>query len=363
MQKLMIKPDLIKVFDDCHGKHFCLVTNHQLKDSIHLESNDKFATSEIYFIDEDKNFPYLLENELPDNSCVLIISPYFFFQSPPQNKLGQRRIIAMACNSTPTDIDDIAHFWDCLVNTDPDEQQKKTDLFFTLGENSEYLKFVDRVNNTTATFLHMDDGYLWSEQTGILNDGEQQLAPSGEISVLPIGTIQDFNENQRLDFNGQIAFRGTPILHNGTPSYTREDQLRLHQNLSAIASAAVIADVTDGVIQNISANQPAAQKAVDTLNAMFDVDSRYRILWEIGFGINKNIRIREGNHAMNETYGASHGCIHFGLGLTPFTQYHLDIICPDTNVLDDKGTAMIGTAGKKMNVQRNSKSSCLCSEN
>ncbi|EGG95376.1 hypothetical protein IMCC1989_669 [gamma proteobacterium IMCC1989] len=363
MKKLLIEAEKINVFSDCSDKHFCLVTNKELKDLIQIKENNHFISNTIYTIDDEYNFEYILHKTLPDNACVLVISPYVFFESPPQKTLGNRRVIAMACNSTPTSIDDIAHFWECLVQTDPQEQQLKTDVFFELGQESQHLRFIDYKNNTEAVFMHMDESYLWSEQTGILNDGEQQLAPSGEISVLPIN-IQEFDKTLRLDINGTIALHGTPILHNGTPSFTREDQKRIHSNLSKISKSAIIATIKNGEITDIKATSPISQKAVDTLNCMFEIDSRYRILWEIGFGINKNIKLRAGNHAMNETYGAENGCIHFGLGLTPYTQYHLDIICPNMNVLTDNNTTLIGTPKKikKMNILRNTQGNCLCTE-
>jgi hypothetical protein len=45
---------------------------------------------------------------------------------------------------------------------------------------------------------------------------------------------------------------------------------------------------------------------------------------------------------MNEVHGGTGGMIHFGLGLTPYTQYHLDIICPNTQVLGSNGECIIG---------------------
>ena len=48
---------------------------------------------------------------------------------------------------------------------------------------------------------------------------------------------------------------------------------------------------------------------------------------------------------MNEVYGGEHGCLHWGLGLTPFTQYHLDIISPDTTVYTENGEVILGDKG------------------
>lgn len=360
--KLNINPEKIKAFKGPQKKHFYFVTNKEFVDMFELQDNDGFLSNNVLMLSVDTSFEDLLENSIPEDSCVLVVSPNVFFSSPLQDKIGSRRIIAMACNSTPTHIEDIHHFWDCLINTDPLEQQQRTDVFFELGENSEYLKFIDNTNKTSAIFNHLDESYLWSEQTGLLNDGEQQLAPSGEISVLPIA-IQEFNEDLRLDFTGSIAFHGAPILHSGTPSFTRKDQKRIYNDLSVLNDNAVLAELKSGVIEEIFATNGESQKAVDMLNCMFKIDSRYRILWEIGFGINSAIKIREGNHAMNETYGGKNGCIHFGLGLTPYTQYHLDIVCPSMTVLTSDDQLLIGTKSRKMRSIRNSSTNCLCAEN
>jgi len=86
---------------------------------------------------------------------------------------------------------------------------------------------------------------------------------------------------------------------------------------------------------------------VEMLEHMFAVDSRYRIVWEIGHALNVSLDILPGNHAMNEVYGGVEGCLHWGLGLTPFTQYHLDIISPYTSVIGGAtGDVLLGTPGK-----------------
>jgi len=62
--------------------------------------------------------------------------------------------------------------------------------------------------------------------------------------------------------------------------------------------------------------------------------------------VNTTHEILPGNHAMNEVYGGTHGCLHWGIGLTPFTQYHLDIISPGTTVSNDKGETLLGVVGE-----------------
>ena len=360
MDVLNIRPNFIKTFTQPEKDYFCVITNESLKDQIKITDDSNYIESQIILYRNEDKFEHILQHEVPENAHVLVISPDVFFQSPEQKYIGaHRKLIAMACNSTPTNHHSIQHFLKIIENTDPDAQQQFADQFFEIGENSEYFEFIDPVNNTHAKFNHLDESYLWSEQAGHLGYGEQQLAPAGEISVLPL-RIQEFDENLRLDFNGTIAFQGSAILHNGTPSFLRADQKRLHDALSEIQHHPLIARVEHGTIVELTDPSGKCPNAFRTLKSMFEVDSRYRILWEIGFGVNTFNEILAGNHAMNETYGATHGAIHFGLGLTPYTQYHLDIICPNTIVKNNQGEYLIGKNTSKM--QRNKTIGCPCIE-
>ncbi|WP_180726147.1 hypothetical protein [Paraburkholderia largidicola] len=360
MKSININPSRIRAFGRATETHFVVVTNRSLNETLSIEQNGGYSSYRTVLFEHGQTFADLFKDQIPPRAHVLVISPDVFFQSPPQNMLGaHRKLLAMACNSTPTDIDAIRHFLAVIENTNPEKQQEHIDRFFDLGEKADYLEFSDEKNGTLARFNHLDESYLWSEQAGTLGDGEQQLAPSGEISVLPL-RIQDFEENLRLDFNGTIALNGTPILHNGTPSFLRADQARLHGLLSSMSHDAVIATVENGVITSVGADRAPDNPAVAALQALFDVDSRYRILWEIGFGINTESRILPGNHAMNETYGGTAGAIHFGIGLTPYTQYHLDIICPNTTVKTSHGDYLIG--GKPSSIHRTRGAGCPCLE-
>ncbi|XXU11709.1 hypothetical protein WMF40_21095 [Sorangium sp. So ce854] len=342
MNTVTINPSRVRQFGGAEGAVFCLVTNPELMDRLVIGDVHGYAGSMIIPFSQGDTFDRILAEEIPGKAHVLVISPAAFFQSPPPETLGQgRKLLAMACNSTPTPWEAIHHFVRVVEETDPVAQQRFTDRFFVAGEAAEYLELVDPTHGTRARFDHKDDRYLWNEQVGTLGWGEQQLAPSGEISVLPLH-IWDFDFSLFLEVNGTIALRGYPILHNGTPSFMRSDQRRIHERLATIEQSALIATVEHGTIVDVEATHESAQPALAMLNSMFDVDSRFRLIWEIGFAINTQSRMLPGNLAMNETYGARNGAIHFGLGLTPHTQYHLDIICPGTTVLTSQGSVLLG---------------------
>jgi hypothetical protein len=341
---ITIRPERLRQFGDPTGSVFCLVTNTDLMSAITVECTGGYADHATFAFDPGDVFVDVLAR-LPQRAHVLVVSPGCFFESPPPALLGERKLMGMACNSTPTTLDTIAHFVGVMERTDPAEQEAFAERFFAIAEDADHLEVIDEEHGTTLRFDHFSEDYEWNQQAGFIGWGEQQIVPSGELSVLPV-QILEFDESLRLALNGELVLHGYPILHNGRPSFTRADQARVHADLSAITEHAIVATVTDGAITTLRATSSGAAPAVAMLEAMFRVDSRYRLVWEIGHAINTSLVILPGNHAMNEVYGGTHGAIHFGLGLTPYTQYHLDVICPGSVVRADDGRVLLGTGSR-----------------
>ncbi|MFE9255363.1 hypothetical protein [Streptomyces sp. NPDC006879] len=338
---ISIDPGRFSQFGEAIGSTFCLVTNPELVDEIEVVKTASYERFLTIPMGEGDRFEDLLDKSIPEPSHVLVISPHRFFESPDPALVGQRKIMGMACNSTPTTMDDIRHFLGVMERTSAAEQEAFCETFFEIAEESEHLVYADLKHGTRAVLDHLQDGLVWNQQAGPLDWGDQQIVPSGEVSVLPV-EIREFGEDLKLPLEGEIVLRGYPILHNGTPSFSRADQARIHSQLWAMKDNAIKATVVDGKITTLEALDPGAAPAVAMLEHMFAVDSRYRIVWEIGHALNTSLDILPGNHAMNEVYGGTEGCLHYGLGLTPYTQYHLDIISPDTRVLSSNGLALIG---------------------
>lgn len=108
----------------------------------------------------------------------------------------------------------------------------------------------------------------------------------------------------------------------------------------------MIATLKDGAITELHATDASAAPAADILRAMGAVDSRYLSLLEIGFGITTGLELFRGNSAMNEVFGGVDGAVHFGFGIMPDTQDHLDLISPHTKVLDARGDLVVGGPGR-----------------
>ncbi|WP_414514282.1 hypothetical protein [Nostoc sp. PCC 9305] len=343
MSKIAIHPGRLQQFGNTEeNTSFCVVTNSSLLDKIKIDPEKDYKDYKLISYDAGDDFSKILREQIPEPAHILVIAPNCYFRSPEPEHLGpHRKLCIMACNSTPTSVEAIEHFLRCGENTDPYEQEEIAEQFFTKGEDAGHFKFVDEEYQTVAVFEHLDDGLQWHEQVGRLEWGEQQLFPSGEISVLPVDVFA-LNLNVKLNINGKLAFKGIPVLHSGTPSFLPEDQERIFQALYTMRDDAVIATLQDGIITHIEASSPSVQPAVDILQAMYEVDSRYRIIIEIGFAVNHHLKLFPGNSAMNEVYANTNGTVHFGMGLIPHTQYHLDIICPSIKVYSQNDELVFG---------------------
>ena len=342
MEKISLQPSSFRNFGDSCNSTFCLVTDPEFENLFDIRDDDKYCSHKIVVLNKTIPFEKLMADEIPENSHILVIMPNTYFKSPEPECLGKtRKLSVLACYSTPTSVAALQHFIKIAELTDPQEQDNFGDRFFAKGEAVESLRFVDETYDTEAEFYHLDDDLAWHEQTGVLDWGQQQLLPSGEISVLPVQVFgQDITGNFRM--NGELTFKGWPILHSGTPSFLLKDQDRLYRKLTTMQEHAVIATIENGRVTKLKATHPDCVPAAETLQQMFLIDTRYSILLEIGFGINTSLHLFEGNSAMNEVYGGDTGVIHWGLGLIPYTQYHLDIISPGTKVYGKGGEQIFG---------------------
>lgn len=330
--RVIVHPERYRQFGEPDGASFCLITNPDLKDRFVIQDRGAYRSTTTVTFDVGDSVEDLLRTAVPERAHILVISPQWLFRSPLAEHLGStRKLMAMPCNSTPTSLPAIAHFLKAMERTDPNAQQVFADRFFELAESSDQLEIVDDRYGTRAVFQHLAADYEWNLQAGVLEWGAQQLAPSGEISALPTQVMQ-FDPSLRLEIDGELALRGQPIVHSGMPSFSRSDQARLYERLAAAQEHAMIATVRGGVVTGLQATHPDAEPAAQMLDSLFEVDSRYRTIWELGVGINAALELVPGNLGMNEVYGSLNGTVHCGFGLTPFTQYAIIVLCPGSRL-------------------------------
>ena len=123
-------------------------------------------------------------------------------------------------------------------------------------------------------------------------------------------THGSYSTSHSLAIDGQIALHGFPILHAGKQVGIRGEQARIYAELAGLDEHALIATLEGGVVRDLTATHPSVERARSMLEVMFAFDSRYRKVWEIGFGINTQLSAIPGNIAMNEVFGGEAGAVH-----------------------------------------------------
>ena len=341
--RLTIHPERLRQFGAAEGAVFCLITNPGLIPFFTIKRTGGYKDYLVIPYATGEKFSDVLAKKVPEPAHLLVIAPECYFESPSPKIFGKKRKLSvMACNSTPWSLRSIKHFLTCGEQTDPQWMDQMVQQFYQKVESASELVFADRRYSCRATLKLPKAGARWHQQAGPLDWGEQQLFPAGEISTLPINVF-GMDIQSRFDLNGDIVLHGPVILHSGKASFSFEDRNRIFGRLSALTHTSIQARLEKGVVVKMEPHSKRAKEAVQMLEALFEVDSRYRVICEIGFGLNHWVKPYPGNAAMNEVHAAyQEGTLHWGLGITPFTQYHLDVLCPWTAVLDEEGQRIFG---------------------
>lgn len=361
---VVIRPDRIQVLGDDKASSFCLVTNTEYLDAFHIAESPKYAQTKVLAFDDGQCFEDLLRMEIAEDAHVLTILPNCLLHSVADKDLGRRKLLIMACRSgRTTDLRAIEHFLRAGEQTDPTEQEEFSQRFFTKGEVAPYLALVDREYETRARFNHLHDEYEWHEQLGVVEQGGQQVYPAGEIAcfLVPL-KIQELDRATRFDVDGRLALRGRLIVQSGPPSFLVEDQERIYERLATMENHAVLLDVEQGDVVRVEATHSHCRPAADVFEALFEVDSRFRRIYEFGFAFNRHAEPWPGNSAMNEVCGGDSGQLHIGLGMLPHTQYHIDLFLAGTEVLgrDDELIFGAGTPRQTGRMLRRRAAACPC---
>jgi hypothetical protein len=338
----ILDPGKIANFGETDNGAFVLITDTEIGSTIDVvDGQSKYSDlSKIIAYSANDILPIFAALSQPAH--VLVVLPHIYFPSPEPDVIGSKRKLAiLACNSTPTSPEIVYHFLTQASRTDPQVQENLAERFFSAAEHSAHIRFTDSIHGTDATFRIHEAPLQWHEQIGTLSWGQQQLLPSGEVSTLPVSVFgEDISSTLAID--GQLALKGFPVLHSGSQPVWTKDQQRLYESLSLMNEEAIIATVERGRVVKLAPSGTLSRGAAETLEAMYQVDSRYSTIVEVGFGVNTNMQLFAGNSAMNEVFGGVCGTVHFGFGLSPYTQYHLDVICPQTAVRTPEGITLFG---------------------
>jgi len=307
----------------------------------------------IVTLNPEDDLDRVLHWDTPDDADILIICRQSFLTSPDYSAIGKRRIVTMPCASTPVSVEQIRYFLHVAELTDPMAQARWAEEFFQSLSEASNVRIVDERLGAECQFDPFGGEYVWNQQAGPLLPGEQQIVPAGELSVLPM-EIDEFDSSRALSINGTLALRGWPIVHAGYEPGLGGTQQHLYEKLSALQRNPVLMHVHDGVITECEDPVGTSEGAhlVAAFDDLFSGDSRYRTIWELGFGINTDMVVIPDNCGLNEPYGASGGVVHFGMGLTPYTKFALTFICPGTSMVDDGGKVLLGRTSHSGNARR-----------
>lgn len=353
---IMVRPKRYRSFGS-GAREFCLVTDTDIAAAYEIDV-DGYDHASAVPIDRTDQLDDVLRSAVPDPADVLVICRRSFLTSPSESAMAGRRMIVMPCASTPVTTAQIRYFLSVLEATDPQAQARRAEAFFAAVESAKSLLLTDAA--TTCRFDAFGGDYVWNQQAGPLDPGEQQIAPPGELSVLPM-EITDFDPSAGLALDGSLTFRGQPIVHAGYDDALVQRQSILYQRLQPLTTTPVIVDIAGGVITACRPGEPgpAGLELVKVLDELFTEDPRYRVIWELGFGINTDMRLFSANCGLNEPFGGSDGVVHIGLGLTPFTEFALTFLCPSTVLADESGSRLIGGAPIRK-INRTRSASCGC---
>ncbi|MYS19383.1 hypothetical protein GA0115240_107717 [Streptomyces sp. DvalAA-14] len=344
-----------------HGT-FCLITGAADHGRTRCRPGDGYERVLSLTLPTGAALADLLAAEVPDGADVLVACPGQFLDSPAPEILGQRRLAVLPAGSTPLSEAQVDYFLAAAARTDVEQQDLTARRFFEQVSGSDRLTVVDDQTGSEAEFDHTAGDVVWNQQAGELSPGEQQLAPGGKLSVMP-AEINTFAPGARLlGLTGTLTLSGWPIVHRHDVPGDGPDQQRLFDELACMVAHPVQLVVAAGVIETVRTDDDAARPAVEALTRLLEQDPRYRVIWELGFGINTAMDALPANCGPNEVHGGRSGVIHLGIGITPHTRFALAFLCPRSTLLAADGSAVLGrrkdTPRGRLN--RVSSASCGC---
>ncbi|WP_141662824.1 hypothetical protein [Streptomyces sp. Wb2n-11] len=341
---------------------FCLVTSEQHGEPISLFPGDGYSRVLHLTLPPGTRLGELITRSVPPDAHVLAVCPGLFLDSPTPQELGGRKLAVLPAGSTPLTDEHVRYFLSTAARTDVAQHARMAEEFFDLVGDSDRLTIVDDASGTEAEFDHTVGECVWNQQAGVLEAGDQQIFPSGKLSVTAADITTFEPEARLLGLNGDLTLRGWPVVHRHEDPADGADQQRLFEALSPLVSNAVTLHIAAGSIEGVTPQTPGAASAAVELEKLLTDDPRYRVIWELGFGINTTTEIIPANCGPNEAYGATSGVVNLGLGITPATRFALAFLCPRSSLVTSDGTAVLGArkAVRRGRMQRVSSASCGC---
>ena len=358
MPGVVVRPDLHRQFGS-RSAEFRLVTDPANAYEIALQPDSElYRRASRTGLEPGESLTDLVRRS-PESCDILVVCPGTFLTSPTPGVIGpHRKLSVVPCASTPVTAEQLSYFLGVCESTDHDAVAARSEAILAALESAGSVEIGDARRGTGASFDPFGD-YDWNVQAGALSGGEQQIAPNGELSAVPLD-IMSFDPARRLELGGQLALTGAAIVHRGGDGSDEHEQARLYSQLATIGRGdAVVLDLEHGLVVGVRPDGPEAKPAAEALEALFAADQHYRVLWEFGLGLNQRITPVDGNCGLNEMSGGRGGLLHVGLGLTPSTRFALTFQCADSTVRAGAATLATPVRGR---LNRRRGPACGCDE-
>jgi hypothetical protein len=327
---------------------FYLIVSPQIEKYLDLSAGQYERCTKLVMRPSDDLAEFLNKNT-PEGCDIVLLIPDGYalgYENPhaslPESSLKKRRMVVLRCLSTPSTFKDIQLMVESLYDIPMEKQTQMIDRLYALGGNVPSLMIRDSKGKVSAQFNHLSDVYTWHSLYGTPTPGQFVLAPSGETNVVVTKMAEQGESQVSLDINGTLILQGIPIVHYGVKPNLYEKQKEIYNALHSLRVAPVEAMVEAGKIVKVKALDPLSKPAEKMLEHLFEEEEIYRYILELGFGLNEDLQVSDDNLGTNEFYGGQGGCIHYGLGRIPQTTFHIDIVCPDAQLLTSKGDLIFG---------------------
>ncbi len=330
---------LLPLYDGDFGDQFLLVASEQVRRSIQLVSDIPQPVHELRWRGAQTRSAFV--EQLQDwraggqrVSALWIADDEFVHLTDEQAdgvKLGAISYFSSGFNAVS-----LRHYLRIITGTDYVSELAIERRMLSMLEDASALVLRTPALETSCVFEHQETEH-WFSLHGPLRFGDQTVLPTGEMSTLADGS-GEYDPSSRLPLNGEVVFKGSPIIHRGDRGVSVEHTADTFARLAPMQDLPVVAHIRNGYIHEFSAPVPESKRLRDTFRALVDAEPRYRKVHEFGFGTHPGCadRLRSNFHP-NERWPG----IHLGLGLGGYTPFHIDLALTEVDVLLDASAGMV----------------------
>ena len=336
------------VFGDPEGAQFALVASERIFRDIDLAGSDAYSSTT--FITADGEDAVRRISGLEGRYHVLAITSDLPFASPPPGAVTKVKLGVLPLFSTGYSSEKLRRALDLIQQADYIAQARSAEKILAHLMRSSNADLLSAGATATLQLRGCSQPIYFFNQSGPLAWGRQSVLPAGEVSLLTDAHGR-YSVDSTFKLNGSIRLRGYPVVHRGScpcsfakslyltggvaesscpvvrQQYVDEvELLSLFHKLEPLRTSDAIAEVRDGHI--VALNPGRSDSFGAALEAIFDEDRRYRKIHEIGIGL-----LDASDWFMHEDFlpNEMRSGVHLGLGLTPYTKFHIDLVLPNAS--------------------------------